>query len=312
MDRFKKRLTYSFDTESSKSSTWKSCESTTSWCSEKEEKGYICPKPKKKCPKIFEKCCPPQICKVCEGKKVKITVCTNVDECIKWQVSVDNGCTFENIPWARGPVLCFVAKKSDDENLYRPIIKTCCPIKKKHVECDSRSWSYDECYDKKCYDKRPNKCYDKKCYDKKCYNKRPNKCYDKKCYDKCSDKCSGEWFLKSDKCKKKSRKAIFICQSVRLIVKSKPRIIKGLDNQNVTVGQPVIFSVKTKPKNVTYRWNKNGISIQGANSSKLIILEAQLEDQGVYSVTVRNECGSSCSEATLIVNPETQTPEITN
>lgn len=58
-------------------------------------------------------------------------------------------------------------------------------------------------------------------------------------------------------------------------------------DQDVTVGQPVTFSVETAgTTSPTYQWRKNDSAISGANLSTFTIGAAQLGDAGVYTLTI--------------------------
>lgn len=59
----------------------------------------------------------------------------------------------------------------------------------------------------------------------------------------------------------------------------------------------------------TYQWRKDGVNIDGANSSTLTLNNVAFSDAGVYTVVVTNDDGSVTSEeATLAVTVDGQTP----
>ena len=83
-----------------------------------------------------------------------------------------------------------------------------------------------------------------------------------------------------------------------------PLITLQPTNQIVTVGDAVTFNVAasgTSP--LTCQWKFNGTNITDATNTALTILDAQLTDAGIYSVTVVNPYGSDASSnAVLQVN----------
>lgn len=80
-------------------------------------------------------------------------------------------------------------------------------------------------------------------------------------------------------------------------------------DQEVTIGQPVTFSVEavgtTAP---TYQWRKNDVVIAGATSATYTIASAQLSDAGVYTLTVTDGANTaSTTGATLTVRSSSPT-----
>lgn len=85
-------------------------------------------------------------------------------------------------------------------------------------------------------------------------------------------------------------------------------------NQSASAGELVLFTVfaaGTPP--LTYQWSKNGLPIEGATSSNLVLQNVTEADAGDYHVVVSNEIGSVTSDiATLTIIPvSTGAPVIT-
>ena len=82
-----------------------------------------------------------------------------------------------------------------------------------------------------------------------------------------------------------------------------PKITRHLKNQKIETGETAVFSVKAQVEEpFTYQWNFNGNVISGAKGSELRIHNVDLEDQGLYVVTITDKNGtSSQSRGTLLV-----------
>ncbi|HEY6162945.1 MAG TPA: PQQ-dependent sugar dehydrogenase [Bacteroidia bacterium] len=75
-----------------------------------------------------------------------------------------------------------------------------------------------------------------------------------------------------------------------------PVITNQPQNISVPQGQPASFSVSSSGATpLNYQWKKNGVNITGANSATYTISSAQVNDTGMYSVTVSNSYGSTTS-----------------
>jgi hypothetical protein len=79
--------------------------------------------------------------------------------------------------------------------------------------------------------------------------------------------------------------------------------VGNLTNLNKTVGQTAIFSTTgttTDGGTISYQWQKNGADISGAVMASLTIAQAQLVDEGSYTVKISNLAGNITSRpATL-------------
>lgn len=72
--------------------------------------------------------------------------------------------------------------------------------------------------------------------------------------------------------------------------------------QEVAHGDNVTFSVAaTGTPTFGYQWRKNGTNISGATLPSILIIYAEEDDQGQYSVVVTNACGSATSANALLV-----------
>ncbi len=90
-----------------------------------------------------------------------------------------------------------------------------------------------------------------------------------------------------------------------------PQITSHPEDVTINEGQKASFTVVTSGSPpFTYQWQRNGISINGANSSSFITETLIVDDEGDYTVTVSNSAGQQTSNtATLIVRTK---PSITS
>jgi pectate lyase/pectin methylesterase-like acyl-CoA thioesterase len=82
-----------------------------------------------------------------------------------------------------------------------------------------------------------------------------------------------------------------------------PSITTQPVSQSVTTGSNVTFMVAASGEPpLTYQWKKNGAEIAGATTDTLALMNVQLSDAGIYTVTVSNAGGSvESAPATLSV-----------
>uniref|UniRef100_A0A1I7XHZ6 Immunoglobulin I-set domain protein n=1 Tax=Heterorhabditis bacteriophora TaxID=37862 RepID=A0A1I7XHZ6_HETBA len=107
--------------------------------------------------------------------------------------------------------------------------------------------------------------------------------------------------------------------SCRLTIKlpaEEPKIIKGLDDQAIPIGAPIVLDIETLGCPTTVKWYKNGQLLPGGAASKIkinkindnnFILEiptSVLDDTGEYSVEVENEAGVATSTGKVTVEPK--------
>jgi hypothetical protein len=83
-----------------------------------------------------------------------------------------------------------------------------------------------------------------------------------------------------------------------------PSIVTNPASSSPSSGSNVTFSVVAAGSSpMFYQWKKNGTNISGANSSSLTLTAVTSGDNGSYSVSVTNACGSTTStSATLTVS----------
>jgi hypothetical protein len=87
-----------------------------------------------------------------------------------------------------------------------------------------------------------------------------------------------------------------------LTVYNPPVILAQPTKQVVIVGDSVEFTVYATNGPLTYQWQRNGININGATTSTLIIAQVQSSSAGNYTVRVSNPYTSIISQpASLIV-----------
>jgi hypothetical protein len=100
-----------------------------------------------------------------------------------------------------------------------------------------------------------------------------------------------------------------------VIVPVAPTIITQPENKNVEVGGSTSLSVQaegTQP--LVYEWSKDGVALQTSMGNMLPIMNAQISNEGIYSVKVTNIAGSATSNdvtvtVTTPVVPEPVNPE---
>jgi hypothetical protein len=100
-----------------------------------------------------------------------------------------------------------------------------------------------------------------------------------------------------------------------VIVPVAPTIITQPENKNVEVGGSTSLSVQaegTQP--LVYEWSKDGAALQTSMGNMLPIINAQVSNEGIYSVKVTNMAGSVTSNdvtvtVTTPVVPEPVNPE---
>lgn len=80
-----------------------------------------------------------------------------------------------------------------------------------------------------------------------------------------------------------------------------PNILTQPSSQSITTGNNVTFTVvATGTANLSYQWFKDNVPLSGKTSSSLTITGVQLTDQGNYTVSVSNGCGSVTSNAAVL------------
>jgi hypothetical protein len=114
--------------------------------------------------------------------------------------------------------------------------------------------------------------------------------------------------------------AIYAAGSSGKCAPSSPVITSQPADQTVTIGQSATFNVVAAGiRPLSYQWTFNGSSIPAATASTLVMTNVQMQQAGVYAVTVTNAAGSTTSSnAHLTVNfppasvlAETSTPDPT-
>jgi hypothetical protein len=86
------------------------------------------------------------------------------------------------------------------------------------------------------------------------------------------------------------------------VVDGAPVIISQPVSTTAEAGSPAQFSVTASGGNLTYRWRKGDLELQGQTSDTLRIESVTLDDQGEYRVFVQNSGGGVLSDpATLTV-----------
>ena len=87
-----------------------------------------------------------------------------------------------------------------------------------------------------------------------------------------------------------------------LEVESPPTITQHPQSLSIAKDGNATFNVTASGTNITYQWQKDGVSLAGETNSTLTIQDANGSDSGQYSVAVSNEHGSVISQpATLVV-----------
>jgi len=80
-----------------------------------------------------------------------------------------------------------------------------------------------------------------------------------------------------------------------------PGIITQPTDGTVNLGGNATFNLSVSGASpINFQWRKDGIDIAGANSSSLTITAAALSDQGNYTCSVSNPCGSEVSNTAVL------------
>lgn len=86
-----------------------------------------------------------------------------------------------------------------------------------------------------------------------------------------------------------------------------PEILTNPVNKTACTGDTIILSVTSKGTNVTYQWQKNGVTQNNSNTPNYTINNLQTGNAGNYRVIISNSCGKDTSlVAVLTVNVKAQ------
>jgi alpha-tubulin suppressor-like RCC1 family protein len=85
--------------------------------------------------------------------------------------------------------------------------------------------------------------------------------------------------------------------AIALIKTGKPSVLPIINESVYSGSSALLTSSAVGAFPLTYRWQRNGVPIAGANRSWLIITNAQAANSGSYSVTVTNASGAATSVA---------------
>ena len=110
-----------------------------------------------------------------------------------------------------------------------------------------------------------------------------------------------------------SSAATLTVQTVQPPVTQAPVITTQPTGQVLTLGQRAVFAVAVSGgAPLSYRWERDGSALQGADGAVLVIDAAGAADAGSYRVTVSNGAGSTSSSAAgLVLLPAPGAPAIT-
>ena len=78
-----------------------------------------------------------------------------------------------------------------------------------------------------------------------------------------------------------------------------PSITSPVQPALVFVGDTAVFYVGAAGGGLSYQWQSNSVSINGATNSSLVIENVQAAQAGTYSVVIWNGCGNTSSQAAL-------------
>lgn len=80
-----------------------------------------------------------------------------------------------------------------------------------------------------------------------------------------------------------------------------PVIVLQPKSQQVSESESLIFTVVANGSESKYQWLKDGVNIAGATNRILPIPDADLSDDGFYTVKVYNKCGDTISRAARLI-----------
>ena len=85
-----------------------------------------------------------------------------------------------------------------------------------------------------------------------------------------------------------------------------PKITRHPENQSVSIGEYVDFSIEATGDNLQFQWQKDGSDLSdndkycGVNTDTLCIVAVEANDEGDYGCLVRNGGGKLVSDAALL------------
>jgi hypothetical protein len=91
---------------------------------------------------------------------------------------------------------------------------------------------------------------------------------------------------------------------------SKPIITLQPKGQSFRKGQSIHLRVKASGVDQSYQWFKNGVELARETSRILLILSAAKQDEGEYTVTVKNNGGSVTSNKAIMIYKKADPPTI--
>lgn len=90
-----------------------------------------------------------------------------------------------------------------------------------------------------------------------------------------------------------------------------PNITGAPTSRSIVEGETTTLSVTASGTGLTYQWQKNGLTIPGADSATLTLPNVKMSDGGAFSVVVSNIVGTVRSpSALLVVTPKASAPTI--
>ncbi len=92
--------------------------------------------------------------------------------------------------------------------------------------------------------------------------------------------------------------------SALLVLASKPQIVQQPNDQTVSEGSDIDFTVVANGLNLTYQWRKDGVNLSGKTTADFHLKGVKSTDAGNYSCIVTGDCESDTTKsAKLTVNP---------
>jgi hypothetical protein len=92
----------------------------------------------------------------------------------------------------------------------------------------------------------------------------------------------------------------FASSLAQVTVQAPPVILSGPGDATVLRGSPVEFSVSATGTDLNYQWQYEGLDIEGATNSTLVVADAQAHNAGRYVAIIKNAVGSLSSTPALL------------
>ena len=86
-----------------------------------------------------------------------------------------------------------------------------------------------------------------------------------------------------------------------MVVVAAPQILAQPSGGHASIGGDFAMNVEAKGSgNIAYQWRLDGVNVEGATQSSLILRDLKMSDAGVYTVSVSNAAGTTTSDEAIV------------